>query len=126
MLWGSGGPFLDGYVLVIIGLALQQLTPALELDAQWIGLVGAATLVGLFIGTALFGYVADLFGRKLMFMIDIIAIAVLSFATMFISSPIELVILRFLIGIVIGADYPIATSMVAEFSPTKQDRKSVV
>lgn len=120
MLWGSGGPFLDGYVLVIIGLALQQLTPALELDAQWIGLVGAATLVGLFIGTALFGYIADLFGRKLMFMIDIIAIAVLSFATMFISSPIELVILRFLIGIVIGADYPIATSMVAEFSPTKQ------
>ncbi|MCG9722491.1 MFS transporter [Shewanella sp. Isolate7] len=120
MLWGSGGPFLDGYVLVIIGLALQQLTPALELDAQWIGLVGAATLVGLFIGTALFGYVADLFGRKLMFMIDIIAIAVLSFATMFVSSPLELVVVRFLIGIVIGADYPIATSMVAEFSPTKQ------
>ncbi|PKG59047.1 MFS transporter, partial [Shewanella sp. GutDb-MelDb] len=120
MLWGSGGPFLDGYVLVIIGLALQQLTPELGLDAQWIGLVGAATLVGLFIGTALFGYVADLVGRKKMFMIDIIAIAVLSFATMFISSPIELVILRFLIGIVIGADYPIATSMVAEFSPTKK------
>ncbi|MCL1138205.1 MFS transporter [Shewanella pneumatophori] len=120
MLWGSGGPFLDGYVLVIIGLALQQLTPALELDAQWIGLVGAATLAGLFIGTALFGYVADIFGRKLMFMIDIIAIAVLSFATMFISSPIELVVMRFLIGIVIGADYPIATSMVAEFSPTKK------
>jgi len=120
MLWGSGGPFLDGYVLVIIGLALQQLTPELGLDAQWIGLVGAATLAGLFIGTALFGYVADIVGRKKMFMIDIVAIAVLSFATMFISSPIELVILRFLIGIVIGADYPIATSMVAEFSPTKQ------
>ena len=120
MLWGSGGPFLDGYVLVIIGLALQQLTPELELDAQWIGLVGAATLAGLFIGTALFGYVADIFGRKKMFMINIIAIAVLSLATMFISSPIELVVLRFLIGIVIGADYPIATSMVAEFSPTKQ------
>ena len=101
MLWGSGGPFLDGYVLVIIGLALQQLTPALELDAQWIGLVGAATLAGLFIGTALFGYVADIFGRKLMFMIDIIAIAVLSFSILFISSPIELVVMRFLIGIVI-------------------------
>lgn len=120
MLWGSGGPFLDGYVLVIIGLALQQLTPALQLDAQWIGLVGAATLAGLFIGTALFGYVADIFGRKLMFMLNIIAIAVLSFATMFISSPLELVVLRFLIGIVIGADYPIATAMVAEFSPTKK------
>ncbi|WP_025821192.1 MFS transporter [Shewanella marina] len=120
MIWGSGGPFLDGYVLVMIGLALEQLIPELQLDAQWIGLVGASTLVGLFIGTALFGYIADLFGRKLMFMIDIIAIAVLSFGTMFISSPVELVIARFLIGIVIGADYPIATSMVAEFSSTKQ------
>ncbi|MEG0621186.1 MAG: MFS transporter, partial [Raoultibacter sp.] len=41
MLWGSGGPFLDGYVLVMIGVALEQLTPALKLDAEWIGLLGA-------------------------------------------------------------------------------------
>ncbi|MBO2554281.1 MFS transporter [Shewanella algae] len=120
MFWGSGGPFLDGYILVIIGLALEQLIPEMQLDANWIGLVGASTLVGLFVGTALFGYIADLFGRKLMFLMDIIAIAVLSVATMFVSSPIELVVMRFLIGVVIGADYPIATSMVAEFSPTKK------
>ena len=31
LLWGSGGPFLDGYVLVMIGVALEQLTPALKL-----------------------------------------------------------------------------------------------
>ena len=30
LLWGSGGPFLDGYVLVMIGVALEQLTPALK------------------------------------------------------------------------------------------------
>ncbi|QQE43340.1 MFS transporter [Hafnia alvei] len=120
MLWGSGGPFLDGYVLVIIGIALEQLTPVLKLDAQWVGLVGIATLVGLFIGTSLFGYVADVLGRRLMFIIDIIAIGVISAATMFVTSPLELVILRFLIGIVIGADYPIATSMIAEFSTTRQ------
>ncbi|SDI95108.1 MFS transporter, putative metabolite transport protein [Ferrimonas sediminum] len=119
MLWGSGGPFLDGYILVIIGIALEQLIPQMQLDSNWIGLVGASTLVGLFVGTALFGYIADLFGRKLMFLIDIIAIGALSIATIFVSSPMELVIMRFLIGVVIGADYPIATSMVAEFSPTK-------
>ncbi|KFC90760.1 MAG: MFS transporter [Enterobacterales bacterium] len=120
MLWGSGGPFLDGYVLVIIGIALEQLTPVLQLDARWVGLVGIATLVGLFIGTSLFGYIADVLGRRLMFLIDIIAIGVISAATMFVTSPLELVILRFLIGIVIGADYPIATSMIAEFSTTRQ------
>ena len=120
MLWGSGGPFLDGYVLVIIGVALEQLTPVLHLDAEWIGLLGAATLAGLFIGTTLFGYISDKVGRRKMFLIDIVAIGVISVATMFVTSPFELLIMRLLIGIVIGADYPIATSMVTEFSNTHQ------
>lgn len=120
MLWGSGGPFLDGYVLVMLGVALEQLTPLLKLDAQWIGLLGAGTLVGLFIGTTLFGYISDRVGRRKMFIIDIVAIGVISVATMFVSSPAELLVMRVLIGIVIGADYPIATSMITEFSNTRQ------
>lgn len=110
LLWGSGGPFLDGYVLVMIGVALEQLTPALKLDADWIGLLGAGTLAGLFVGTSLFGYISDKVGRRKMFLIDIIAIGVISVATMFVSSPVELLVMRVLIGIVIGADYPIATN----------------
>ena len=88
LLWGSGGPFLDGYVLVMIGVALEQLTPALKLDADWIGLLGAGTLAGLFVGTSLFGYISDKVGRRKMFLIDIIAIGVISVATMFVSSPV--------------------------------------
>lgn len=125
MLWGSGGPFLDGYVLVMIGVALEQLTPALKLDAQWIGLLGAGTLAGLFVGTSLFGYISDKVGRRKMFIIDIIAIGVISAATMFVSSPVELLVMRVLIGIVIGADYPIATSMITEFSNTRQRAFSI-
>lgn len=124
-LFASGGPFLDGYVLVIIGVALAQLRPQLNLDAHWSALVGAAALAGIFIGTALFGYVTDLVGRQLMFTVDIIAIAIISIGTMFISSPIQLVVMRFLIGIVIGADYPIATSLVAEFTPRKYRALSI-
>ncbi|WP_312980524.1 MFS transporter [Atlantibacter sp.] len=120
MLWGSGGPFLDGYVLVMIGVALEQLTPLLHLDATWIGMLGAATLAGLFIGTSLFGYISDRVGRRKMFLADIIAIGLISVATMFVSSPVELLVMRVLIGIVIGADYPIATSMITEFSSTRQ------
>lgn len=120
MVWGSGGPFLDGYVLVIIGVALEQLTPVLHLDARWMGMLGAATLAGLFIGTTLFGYISDRIGRRKMFLLDIVAIGVISVATMFVSTPLQLLILRALIGIVIGADYPIATSMITEFSSTRQ------
>ncbi|EEG0988484.1 MFS transporter [Salmonella enterica] len=125
MLWGSGGPFLDGYVLVIIGVALEQLTPLLHLDAEWIGALGAATLAGLFIGTSFFGYICDKVGRRKMFLLDIIAIGVISVATMFVSTPLELLVMRVLIGIVIGADYPIATSMITEFSNTRQRAFSI-
>lgn len=106
--------------MVIIGTALIQLTPQLNLDIFWTGLVGASTLVGLLVGGAIFGYVTDLLGRQLMYEVDLIAIIVLSILQMFISSALQLVIVRFLIGIAVGADYPIATSLFAEFSPRKK------
>jgi len=118
-LYSSGGPFLDGYILVIIGIALIQLGPQLRLNNFWEGLVGASALVGLLVGGAAFGFVTDLVGRKLMYRIDPIAIIVLSVAQMCVTSAGALVLLRFLIGIAVGADYPISTSLVAEFSPKK-------
>lgn len=118
-LFASGGTFLDGYILVIIGVALVQLGPELQLDSSWTAMIGVSALVGLFVGSLIFGYVTDIFGRQIMFTIDIIAIIVVSIATMFITTPLELVVLRFLIGIVVGADYPIATSLVTEFAPRK-------
>lgn len=118
-IYTSGGPFLDGYILVIIGVALIQLEPFLELDSFWLGMVGASALVGLLVGGFLFGYVTDRMGRQLMYKIDLIAIVVLSIAQMFVTSALELCVLRFLIGVAVGADYPIATALLAEFSPRK-------
>jgi putative MFS transporter len=118
-LYSSGGPFLDGYILVIIGIALIQLDPQLKLNNSSKGLIGASALVGLLVGGAAFGYVTDLMGRQLMYQIDLIGIIVLSIAQMFVTSARGLVLLRFLIGIAVGADYPIATSLLAEFSPRK-------
>lgn len=116
----SGGPFLDGYILVIIGAALVQLAPQLHMNAFWTGLSGAISLAGLFLGGAVFGYVTDLVGRKLMYTIDLIAIVICSVLCMFISDIWQLLVLRFVIGMAVGADYPIATSLLAEFAPKKQ------
>jgi MFS transporter, putative metabolite transport protein len=118
-IFSSGGPFLDGYILVIIGVALVQLGPQLHLSTFQSALIGASALAGLFVGGAIFGYVTDLLGRRLMYTIDLIAIIILSILQMFVTSPLQLIILRFLIGIAVGADYPIATSLLAEFSPRK-------
>ena len=118
-IFSSGGAFLDGYVLALIGVALTQITPAFNLSALWSGAIGAAVMVGIFFGTILGGYFTDLFGRRKMFIIDIASIGIFSIISVFASSPLALLLARFFIGVFVGADYPIATSLIAEFTPKK-------
>ncbi|MEG1516834.1 MAG: MFS transporter [Raoultibacter sp.] len=119
--FSSGGSFLDGYVLSLIGVALTQIIPKFHLNSGWSAAIGAAVLLGIFVGTIVGGYLTDRIGRKKMFIIDVIAIGVFSLLSVFCSTPLELVAARFFIGVFIGADYPIATSLIAEFTP-KQHR----
>ncbi|MFN3007175.1 MFS transporter [Mycolicibacterium wolinskyi] len=119
-LFSSGGPFIDGYALSIIGVALITLEPAMSLSATEIGLIGAASLIGIFVGGGVFGYVTDKVGRHLMYIADLIALAVFSVLSAFATEAWQLILLRFLLGVAIGADYPIATSLLAEFLPKKQ------
>lgn len=124
-IFSSGGAFLDGYVLSIIGVALVQLNVELQLTATWSALIGAAALAGIFVGTILGGYLTDIIGRKRMFTLDVIAIGVLSILCIFLGSALQLAILRFLIGFFVGADYPIATSLIAEYTPKHHRAKSM-
>ncbi|MEG0503725.1 MAG: MFS transporter [Raoultibacter sp.] len=118
-LFSSGGSFLDGYVLSLIGVALTQIVPQFELSTEWAAAIGASVLMGIFVGTIAGGYLTDRIGRRKMFIIDIIAIGVFSILSVFASTPLELVLARFFIGVFVGADYPIATSLIAEFTPKK-------
>ncbi|MDP4160373.1 MAG: MFS transporter [Bacillota bacterium] len=117
--FAGGGAVIDGYILTIIGIALLQITPDLNMDVNWSGIIGSSALLGILIGGLFFGYITDLFGRRLMYTIDLVAMVLFSVAQMFISSPLELAACRFLIGIAIGADYPIANAMLTEFTPKK-------
>lgn len=119
ILFSSGGPFLDGYVLSLIGVAITQLQPLLHLTEQESAMIGVASLVGVFIGTLIGGYITDKIGRKTMFTIDIVAIVLFSLASMLAGNVVWLIVLRLSMGIFIGADYPIATSLVAEFAPKR-------
>lgn len=117
-IYSSGGPFLDGYILSIIGIALTQIGPQLNLNAVWSGLIGASALLGIFIG-GFFGYLTDKIGRQLMYTLDFIILIVASVLQFWVQTGLELFILRLILGIAVGADYPIATSLLAEFSPRK-------
>lgn len=117
--FSSGGAFLDGYVLSLIGVALTQIAPMFNLTSVESAAIGASVMLGILIGTILGGYLTDIIGRKKMFIIDIIAIALFSVLSVFASDAWQLVAARFFIGVFVGADYPIATSLIAEFTPKK-------
>ncbi|ENX22552.1 hypothetical protein F892_01794 [Acinetobacter vivianii] len=118
-IYSAGGPFLDGYVLSIIGVVMLQISSALHLSLLWEGLVAASALVGIFFGGFLGGWLTDKIGRKLLYILNLVVIVGLSVAQFWVETALMLVILRFFIGAAVGADCPIATSLLAEFLPRK-------
>ncbi|WP_321945321.1 MFS transporter [Paraburkholderia sp. J10-1] len=118
--YSSAAPFLDGYVLSIIGVIMLQLTHALKLGVLQQGLIAAAPLFGMFLGGFVGGLFTDKLGRKVLYLLVLVALAAFSLAQFWVTTAWELVILRLLLGVAIGADHPLATSLLAEFLPKKQ------
>ncbi|WP_030179969.1 MFS transporter [Streptomyces sp. NRRL S-813] len=115
----AGGPFLDGYLLSIIGVALVGMSNELHLSTGDESLIGAAALVGIFVGGLFFGAVTDKLGREAMYTIDLAVLVGGSILSVFATETWQFVALRFLLGMAIGADYPIATSLLAEWVPNR-------
>jgi MFS family permease len=113
----TGGYFVDGYILGMIGIALALLAPQLGLGAVWTGLIGASALAGIFIGGLIFGWVTDRVGRQTMYVADLILFVVASVLQFFVEGPLALFILRLVMGIAIGADYAIGSALLSEFLP---------
>ncbi|KAF7564112.1 hypothetical protein G7046_g49 [Stylonectria norvegica] len=85
----------------------------------------ASTSAGIVIGMVLFGWLADAFGRRRMYGIElgIIILGTLSCALVS-SSPAMgstglLIFWRVLMGVGIGGDYPLSSVITSEFAPTR-------
>lgn len=115
----AGGPFLDGYLLSIIGVALVGMSRELHLSTGDESLIGAAALVGIFVGGLVFGAVTDRLGREAMYTIDLAVLVGGSVLSVLATETWQFVLLRFVLGMAIGADYPIATSLLAEWVPNR-------
>jgi putative MFS transporter len=89
-------------------------------SSVWMGLIGASSLIGIFIGAPVVGWLTDRFGRRWPFTINLIVFIVLGGAQAFVRSPEELFAVRVLLGMAIGAEYAIGAPMLSEFSPSAQ------
>lgn len=115
----GGGSFVDGYVLSIIGIAMTKVSPALGLSAFWEGLIAASALIGIFFGGFIGGSLTDRLGRRLLYFVGPTLFIVCSVAQYWVQSGEMLFALRFMNGIAVGIEYPVATAFLVEFLPKK-------
>jgi MFS transporter, putative metabolite transport protein len=116
--WAAGlGIFLDGYDISIIAIALILLKPEWHLGALQTGLLGGAALAGAFAGSLLGGPLADRFGRKAIYLLDMATFLIAALASSFAWDITSLVVLRFVLGLGVGADYPLSATYLIEFLP---------
>ncbi|WP_313375880.1 MFS transporter [Pantoea sp. CTOTU50773] len=119
----GGGWILDGYVLSIIGVAIVQFSQHLQLDTFWQGMVAASAMLGTFCSGFLGGWLTDIVGRRRLFFVGPILFILGSVGTFWAESALTLFILRFLVGVGVGLEYPVAGSLLTEFLPQKHRGK---
>ena len=111
----GAGVFMDGYDLFVISVALLQIVPFFKAGTVEVSAIASSALFGAVFGAVIFGNLADRVGRKTLYVIDLLFFVVFGAASAFSQNVWELVLFRFLLGVGIGADYPISASYIAEF-----------
>jgi MFS family permease len=121
LIWtlAAAGKFFEGLVVFMTGVAMPLISEEFGLTKAEHGVVGAASLFGILVGAIGLGGLADYFGRKRMFVIEMFIF--LAFLCALILSPsfFWLVIFLFGLGVALGCDYPTAHVMISESIPSK-------
>ncbi len=123
---GWRGFLLIMLALVVEGFDLQAATYAAPSIVEQFGItrpqVGpllSASLVGVFFGAVFIGPLGDRYGRRLILVLSCLSYGILSLIAVLSTSLMQLIILRFLIGIGLGAVMPNALALAGEFAPRK-------
>jgi MFS family permease len=119
-IWGlaAAGKFFEGYVVFMTGVALPLIAREFGIGSAEKGFISAASLAGILLGALLLGGLSDYFGRKRMFIAEMIIfcafLALLILCTGFVS----LVICLLGLGMALGCDYPTAHMIISENIPS--------
>src|SRR6202453_2980737 len=128
LIWmlAAAGKFFEGFVVFMTGVALPLIAREFEIGPTQRGLVTAASLCGILIGAVGLGTLSDQFGRKSMFIVEMIIFTAFLGAAVFCTSFISLVICLFGLGLALGCDYPTAHMIISENIPSTSRGKLVL
>ena len=127
LLIGSGiGWALDAMDVGLISFIMAALavhwgiTPT---ESSWLASIG---FIGMAIGATFGGLLADKFGRRHVFTLTLLVYGLATGASALATGLVMLLVLRFLIGLGLGAELPVASTLISEFSPVKIRGRMVV
>jgi MFS family permease len=120
LIWSlaAAGKFFTGFVVFMTGVALPLLSNEFDISPADNGIIGAASLFGILVGAAGLGGLSDRFGRKPMFVAEMVIFVAFLVALVCCTNVIFLVICLFGIGLSLGCDYPTAHMIISENIPS--------
>ena len=120
------GIFLDGFDLFIVAIAMPLIVTSLSPSPAIQGLIMSSAVLGAIVGASVLGHFTDRWGRKYLYLADLSIFVVFAVLSGFAWDTYSLIAFRFLLGIGVGADYPICASYVTEFMPARIRGKMLV
>lgn len=127
-IWGlaAAGKFFEGFVVFMTGVALPLVVREFHIGATGKGLVSAASLFGILLGALLLGGLSDYYGRKRMFIAEMVLFCVFLALLILSTDYLALVICLFGLGMALGCDYPTAHMIISESIPSANRGKLVL
>jgi putative MFS transporter len=122
---GLGWMF-DAMDILLVGSVIAAVSRAWELDATTAAWVSSVNLLGMFVGASLAGTLSDRIGRKAMFQATLLVYSVFTGLSALAFNAASLMVARFLAGIGLGGELPVASTLLAEFAPAKRRGAMVV
>lgn len=121
---GLGWMF-DAMDVGILSFVLAALAQDWNLTAEQTGLIGSVNSIGMMAGAFIFGLMADRKGRKVVFIITLLLFSIGSGLSAFATSLSIFLVLRFFIGMGLGGELPVASTLVSE-SVRAEERGRIV
>ncbi|HEX2939523.1 MAG TPA: MFS transporter [Rhodopila sp.] len=112
------GFFTDAYDLFIIGVAMHLIRAEWHPSPLAIGLVTSTALLASAVGAIWFGRIADMFGRKRIYGYEVLVLSAGAVASALAPNIWWLIFFRIILGIGIGGDYPVSSTLMSEFAGT--------
>ena len=110
----AAGKFFEGLVVFMTGVAMPLIAEEFDITKMQHGMVGAASLFGILVGAIGLGGLSDYFGRKVMFIVEMIIFMIFLLLLVASSSYFWLVVFLFGLGVALGCDYPTAHLIISE------------